>query len=87
MYQDPALTFQVDADWGPGATLNADGLVYLLKADLEIHGNPSSNNPICTKFVLNSFTRFGSVNLNQTAQGCESLGVKHWKGPGARITG
>ncbi|MFL5170331.1 MAG: TadE/TadG family type IV pilus assembly protein [Microvirga sp.] len=87
VYQDPALTFQVDADWGPGATLNADGLVYLPKADLKIHGNPSSNNPICTKLVLNSFTSSGSVNLNQTAQGCENLGVKQWKGPGARITG
>ena len=40
---------------------NADGLVYLPKADLKIHGNPSSNNPICTKFVLNSFTSAGSV--------------------------
>ena len=87
MYQDPALTFQVDADWGPGATLNAEGLVYLPKADLKIHGNPSSNNPICTKLVLNSFTSSGSVNLNQTAQGCENPGVKQWKGPGARITG
>jgi len=87
VYQDPALTFQVDADWGPGATLNAEGLVYLPKADLKIHGNPSSNNPICTKLVLNSFTSSGSVNLNQTAQGCENLGVKQWKGPGARITG
>src|SRR5215208_5409450 len=87
VYQDPALTFQVDADWGPGATLNAEGLVYLPKADLKIHGTPSSNNPICTKVVLNSFTSSGSVNLNQTAQGCENLGVKQWKGPGARITG
>ena len=52
VYQDPTLTFQVNGDWGPGATLNADGIIYLPKADLKIHGNPSSNNPICTKFVL-----------------------------------
>ena len=87
MYQDPTLTFQVNGDWGPGATLNADGIIYLPKADLKIHGNPSSNNPICTKFVLNSFTSDGSVNLNQTAQGCSNMGVKQWKGPGARIVG
>jgi Flp pilus assembly protein TadG len=87
LYQDPSLTFQVDDDWGPGATLNADGLVYLPKANLKIHGNPSSNNPICTKFVLKTFVSNGSVNMNQTTQGCSNLGVKQWQGPGVRLSG
>src|SRR5262249_27697639 len=28
LYQDPKLSYRVDNSWGPGATFNADGLVY-----------------------------------------------------------
>jgi Flp pilus assembly protein TadG len=75
IYQDPALTKNVDHDWGPGTILNADGVIYLPNADLRIHGSPSSNNPLCTKLVVSTFTSNGAVNLKQTAQGCATLGV------------
>jgi hypothetical protein len=75
IYQDPALTKDVDHNWGPGATLNADGVIYLPRSDLRLHGNPSSNNPLCTKLVVNTLVSNGAVNLKQTAQGCAALGV------------
>jgi Flp pilus assembly protein TadG len=80
LYQDPALTSNVDDTWGPGATFNADGVVYLPYANLIIHGSSASNNAQCTKIVVNTFTTDGSVNLNfaQTTIGCTSLGMKQW---------
>jgi hypothetical protein len=33
IYQDPALTTGVNADWGPGANLAANGVVYLPQPD------------------------------------------------------
>jgi Flp pilus assembly protein TadG len=80
IYQDPALTTSVDDTWGPGATFNADGVVYLPHANLVIHGSSASNNSRCTKLVVNSFTSNGSVNLNfaQTSSGCTALGMKQW---------
>lgn len=85
IYQDPSLTNAVDDDWGPGATLNIDGLVYLPHANVKIHGNPSSNSPSCAKLVVNTLTSDGSVNLNQTAQGCSNLGVQQWTESALRI--
>jgi hypothetical protein len=52
LYQNPSLTSNVDDTWGPGATFNADGVVYLPYANLTIHGSSSSNNYQCTKFVV-----------------------------------
>ena len=43
IYQDPALTTSVNDTWGPGATFNADGVVYLPQANLVIHGSSASN--------------------------------------------
>jgi hypothetical protein len=82
IYYDPKLKADVDHDWGPGATLNADGVIYMPNSHLRVHGNPSSNNPLCTKFVLRSFVSNGAVNLNQSVQGCSALGVKQWDGGG-----
>jgi hypothetical protein len=85
IYQDPSLTNAVDDDWGPGATLNIDGLVYLPRVNVTIHGNPSSNSPSCAKLVVNTLTSDGSVNLNQTAQGCSNLRVQQWTESALRI--
>jgi Flp pilus assembly protein TadG len=80
LYQDPALTSNVSDTWGPGATFNADGVVYLPYSNLVIHGSSASNNSQCTKIVVNTFTTDGSVNLNfaQTQSGCTSLAMKQW---------
>jgi Flp pilus assembly protein TadG len=82
LYQDPKLTYQVDNKWGPGATLNADGLVYLGKSNVVTDGNTGSSNAKCTKFVMNSFLTNGAVNLNlaQSAGACSALGLKQWGG-------
>ncbi len=85
IYQDPSLTNTVDEDWGPGATLNMDGIVYLPNADVKIHGNPSSNSPLCAKLVVNTLVSDGAVNLNRTAQGCSNLGVQEWTGKALRL--
>jgi Flp pilus assembly protein TadG len=87
LYQNPVLTNSVDDTWGPGATFNADGVVYLPNANVVIHGSSASNNAQCTKIVANSYTTNGSVNLSykQTASGCTSLGMKQWAGNPPRL--
>lgn len=84
IYQDPVLT-NTDSAWGiadtfgPGATFNADGVVYLPRSNVTWHGSGASNNNQCTKFVLNTFTTDGSVNLNfAQSSGCTTLGVQQW---------
>jgi Flp pilus assembly protein TadG len=85
IYQDPILTNGVDNawgvtdTWGPGAILNADGVVYLPRSNVTFHGSGASNNSKCTKFVVNTFTTDGSTNLNfSQSDGCTRLGVKQW---------
>ena len=82
IYQDPKLTYKVDNRWGPGATFNADGLVYLSKSNVVTDGNTGSSNAKCSKFVMNSFTTNGKVDLNlqQSAIACTALGLKQWTG-------
>ncbi len=79
LYQNPSQTDGVSDDWGPAATFNADGVVYLPYADVTMHGSGASNNSKCTKIVANTFTTDGSVNLNfSQSSGCTTLGVKQW---------
>jgi Flp pilus assembly protein TadG len=82
LFQDPALTKSVDNKWGPGANFNADGLIYLGNSNVVTDGNTSSSNANCSKFVMNSFTTNGSVNLNfdQTVASCAAIGLKQWGG-------
>ena len=82
LYQDPKLTNQINDSWGPGATFNADGLVYLGNANVVTNGNTGSSNSKCSKFVMNSFTTNGSVNLNldQQINACSAVGLKQWGG-------
>ncbi|HEX2216696.1 MAG TPA: hypothetical protein VHG27_08415, partial [Xanthobacteraceae bacterium] len=80
LYLDPKLTANVNNTWGPGAEFNADGLVYLGTSNLVTDGNTASNNSKCTKFVANSFTTNGKVNLNFAQQNCAAIGLKQWGG-------
>jgi len=45
-------------------------------------GNTSSSNSKCSKFVMNSFTTNGSVNLDfdQSVLSCAQIGLKQWAG-------
>ncbi|HEX9906347.1 MAG TPA: hypothetical protein VGA77_15450 [Propylenella sp.] len=64
LYQDPILTNGVDHDWGPAATLNPDGVVYMPNTNLVTRGNSASNTTSCAKLVTNSFTTNGAVNIS-----------------------
>jgi hypothetical protein len=79
LYQDPVMT-NVANNWGPGATFNADGIVYLPNSDLQMQGVAGSGNYRCSKIVSKTFTTKGSVNLNfaQVAAGCEAISMKQW---------
>lgn len=80
LYLDPKLTKSVDNTWGPGATLNADGLVYLGNSNVVTDGNTASANSKCSKFVMNGFTTNGHVELNFAQQNCAAIGLKQWDG-------
>lgn len=82
LYQDPKLTYKVDDKWGPGANFNANGLVYLGNANVVTDGNTGSSNSACSKFVMNSFTTNGNVDLDlqQQKEACTSVGLKQWGG-------
>ena len=82
LYQDPALTNNVDNKWGPGASFSADGLVYLGNSNVVTDGNTSSSNAQCSKFVMNSFVTNGKVNLDfdQSVATCSAIGLKQWGG-------
>ena len=88
MYQDPKLTDQVDDKWGPGATFNADGLVYLGNANVVTDGNTGSSNSKCSKFVMNTFTTNGHVDLDlqQQVSACSAIGLKQWSGVVVHLT-
>jgi hypothetical protein len=80
LYQNPNLTTTVSSKWGPGATFNADGVVYMPYADITASGVAASNNYQCSKVVTHSFSTNGNVNLNfaQTNGGCGTIGLKQW---------
>ena len=88
LYQDPNQTTAVNNSWGPGATLNLDGIAYLPYANLTTKGNSASSNSQCSKIVLNTLTTNGSINLSfaHTSAGCATLGVKQYAGTGVRLT-
>jgi len=88
LYADPALTYHVDNRWGPGASLNVDGLAYLGNSNIITDGNTGSNNSPCSKFVFNSFTTNGSVDLQlqQQRDACEAIGLKQWNGVVVHLT-
>ena len=88
LFQDPKLTNNVDNKWGPGAALNADGLVYLGNSNVVTDGVTASSNAKCSKFVTNSFVTNGAVNLDfdQTVSSCAAIGLKQWGGIIVRLT-
>jgi hypothetical protein len=81
VYQDPALTYRPDSDWGPGATFSSDGVVYMPNARLSLGGNATSGSAGCTKIVANMITMGGAVDVKQSPAACDSLRVKQWSMP------
>jgi len=80
IYQDPKLTKNVDNTWGPSATFNADGVVYLPNSNTLMRGIAGSANYRCTKVVLNTLLTDGAVDFNfaQNKEGCTAIGMKQW---------
>ena len=85
LYLDPKLTKDVDNKWGPGAALNADGLVYLGNSNVVTDGNTASANSKCSKFVMNNFVTNGAVKLDFAQQNCAAMGLKQWDGVVAHL--
>ena len=79
LYQDPALTTNVDMSWGPASSITVDGVVYFPNASLNVHGSGYSNTNGCTKILANTFTLNGSFELGQSTAACASLGVTQYK--------
>lgn len=86
LYQDPSLTNGIDDNWGPGATLIVDGVIYLPKSNVTMKGVGTSNSVGCTVLVVGTFTTNGTVNLTQSASGCASLNVNQYTGTEAYLT-
>ena len=82
LFQDPSLTKSIDNKWGPGANFNADGLVYLGNSNVVTDGNTASSNAKCSKFVTNTFTTNGKIELDfdQSVSACSAIGLKQWGG-------
>ena len=80
LYQDPALTNGVDNDWGPGATFNIDGVVYLPQSDVLMRGVSGSGLSGCTKMIVNTLRTNGAVDIafHQDEKVCAQLGVNRW---------
>jgi Flp pilus assembly protein TadG len=80
LYQNPNLTTNVSSKWGPGATIDVDGVIYMPYADLTASGVAASSNYKCSKIVTHTFSTNGNVNLNfaQTGGGCSTIGMKQW---------
>jgi type II secretory pathway pseudopilin PulG len=86
LYMDPKLTKNVDNTWGPGATFNADGLVYMGKSNVVTDGDTASANSKCTKFVMKTFTTNGHVDLDFAQSNCAAVGLKQWTGITVHLT-
>lgn len=78
IYQDPALTTNVDVSWGPGANLYVDGVIYFPHADFTMSGNAASNGSNCTKLVTDTLTVNGVVGFQQNDAGCAAIGMRQY---------
>ena len=81
MYQDPALTTNVDMTWGPGSSVYVDGIMYFPKASLTMSGAGNSNSSLCTKLAVNKLTTNGSFNFSQTDSGCTDINMRQYESP------
>ena len=85
LYQDPALTTNINMTWGPGASLYVDGVMYFPRASLTMHGAGNSNSLGCTKLAVNTFTNNGSFNLTQSTSACSEIGMTQYTAAGRLI--
>jgi len=86
MYQNPALTDDVDMDFKPGANLLFDGVVYFPNAKITMSGNMGSGSAGCSKIVSGEFVLNGSVNLTQSNSACDGIKVTQYQFPGTDKT-
>jgi hypothetical protein len=72
---EPSTSGAAAVDWGPGATLLADGVIYMPTVDITMSGNATSGSNGCTMFVANTFTTNGNVGLTlaQSSTGCNRV--------------
>jgi Flp pilus assembly protein TadG len=60
----------------------------LFNSNVTTDGNTGSNNSQCSKFVFNSFTTNGSVDLQlqQQTNACAAIGLNQWNGIVVHLT-
>jgi hypothetical protein len=77
IYDDPALTQNVDANFGPGASLIFDGVAYMPFSNITFHGNTASGSGQCSELIVNTFTSSGSGTLSyaQSKAACANYGI------------
>lgn len=82
IYQNPAITEDVDMTLKPGANLMLDGIAYFPNAKITMQGRMLTGSSGCAKVVSSEFVLNGTVDLHQTAGACETLGVAQHQSPG-----
>jgi Flp pilus assembly protein TadG len=72
---EPSASGIASVNWGPGASLSADGIIYMPAVDITMSGNATSGSNGCTMFVANTFATNGNVGLTlaQSATGCNRV--------------
>ncbi len=78
IYQDPAITENVNLTWGPGANIFADGVLYFPNSSVTMSGNMGSKGSNCTKLIVHDFTSNGAVALSQSITDCATLGMSQY---------
>jgi hypothetical protein len=71
IYQNPALTTNVDITWGPGSTLTADGLLYLPKSNCKTPMLPPTRRPA----IARPFATLDGL-ITATANGLRFTGLQ-----------
>lgn len=76
IYLDPRLTTNTSMSWSSGATLLADGLIYLGQSDFTMSGNVAGAGGGCTKLAVNSITLSGNISLSEADAACSAINMK-----------
>ena len=81
VYQASSGSMVANATWRSGATLIADGVVYLPLTVLAIKGVIRSGATGCTRVQAAQIVLSGSAILGQSAASCSALGVTQYTSP------
>lgn len=78
LYQNPALSTNVNMHWHQYVSLSLDGIVYFPNAALTISGTVNSGPTGCAKLVSGGLFIDGSLTLSQSDTACSAAGVRQY---------